>query len=180
MLWTAFFTFIFIARLANAYITDIKLVSCDIKYACPNYPGYRKIPVDLNLGVKGTKSVFMHLKEDPHDNPITELQIVQGSNTSSISNISKWNKLNVNLNDGQSEETSLWLYYTKDTSISSNPVTSIIIKEGSSPIVSAEYKRIPVDLNSDVGGYHLFMFYSQDGMKGTLDERYNLSFTYFL
>ncbi|KAG1376700.1 hypothetical protein G6F61_007377 [Rhizopus arrhizus] len=107
----------------------------------------------------------MHLKEDPHDNPITELQIVQGSNTSSISNISKWNKLNVNLNDGQSEETSLWLYYTKDTSISSNPVTSIIIKEGSSPIVSAEYKRIPVDLNSDVGGYHLFMFYSQDGMK---------------
>ncbi|KAG1219985.1 hypothetical protein G6F35_007040 [Rhizopus arrhizus] len=107
----------------------------------------------------------MHLKEDPHDNPITELQIVQGSNMSSISNISKWNKLNVNLNDGQSEETSLWLYYTKDTSISSNPVTSIIIKEGSSPIVSAEYKRIPVDLNSDVGGYHLFMFYSQDGMK---------------
>ncbi|CAO3701716.1 unnamed protein product [Rhizopus stolonifer] len=171
MLWLKFFIFAAIATIANAYITDIKLVSCEAKYACPSYSGYRKIPVDLNLGVKEAKSVFMHIKEDKKEDPITELKVIQGSNTSTIPEISKWTKLNVNLNEmnGQSpDETndkSIWLYFTKDKKISQNPITSIIVKEGSSPTVSAEYKRVPVDLNNDVGGYHLFMFYSQEGIK---------------
>lgn len=156
--------------LSNAYITDIKVVSCDANHACANYPGYYKIPTDLNQGVDGASSVFLHYKEDPTQDPITELQIVQGSNHSHIPNLAKWNKINVDLNLrlGAAEvgdEKSLWLYYTKDTSISKNPVTSIIVKQGTSPLISAEYKRIPVDLNQDVGGFHLYMYYSQVGPK---------------
>ncbi|KAI9476321.1 MAG: Metallo-dependent phosphatase-like protein [Benjaminiella poitrasii] len=152
-----------------SYITDIKLVSCDPKHACPSYPGYYKIPTDLNLGVKNSNSVFLHLKEDPKEDPITDLQIIQGRNDSHIPNLSKWTKLEIDLNEknrnDKQSSSSLWLYYTKDKLISRNPITSIIVKQGNSPSVSAEYKRIPVDLNKDVGGYHLFMYYSQDGPK---------------
>ncbi|KAG1102397.1 hypothetical protein G6F42_017370 [Rhizopus arrhizus] len=170
------FTSIFISSLlllSNAYITDIKVVSCDANHACANYPGYYKIPTDLNQGVDGASSVFLHYKEDPTQDPITELQIVQGSNHSHIPNLAKWNKINVDLNLrlGAAEvgdEKSLWLYYTKDTSISKNPVTSIIVKQGTSPLISAEYKRIPVDLNQDVGGFHLYMYYSQVGPKNPI------------
>lgn len=154
---------------AFAYITDLKLVSCDAKHACANYPGYHKIPTDLNQGVKDASSVFLHIKQDPNQDPITELQIVQGTNDSHIPNIAKWTKLKVDLNqrnDGQENPYSLWLYYTKDISISKNPITSIIIKQGMSPLVAAEYKRIPIDLNKDMDGFHLFMYYSQDGPKG--------------
>lgn len=151
-----------------AFITDIKLVSCDDNYACPNYPGYRKILTDLNKGVDNSVAIYLHYKEDPSQDPITDLTIVQGLNDSHIPNIKKWTKLNVDLNQRKKSDnnTSLWLYYTKDTSISKNPINSIVIKEGYSPLVSTEYKRIPVDLNQDVGGYHLFMYYSQDGPKG--------------
>ncbi|KAL7310617.1 Phosphatase dcr2, variant 2 [Mucor circinelloides] len=159
--------------LSNAYITDIKVVSCDANHACANYPGYYKIPTDLNQGVDGASSVFLHYKEDPTQDPITELQIVQGSNHSHIPNLAKWNKINVDLNlrldvAEVGDEKSLWLYYTKDTSISKNPVTSIIVKQGTSPLISAEYKRIPVDLNQDVGGFHLYMYYSQVGPKNPI------------
>lgn len=151
-----------------AYITDIKLVSCDDNYACPSYPGYRKILTDLNKGVDDSVPVYLHYKDDPNQDPITDLTIVQGLNHSHIPNISKWIKLNVDLNQRKksNNETSLWLYYTKDKSVSKNPINSIIIKEGYSPLVSTEYRRIPVDLNQDVGGYHLFMYYSQDGPRG--------------
>lgn len=156
-----------------AYITDIKIVSCDANHACANYPGYYRIPADLNQGVDGASSVYLHYKEDKEQDPITELQIVQGNNHSHIPNLAKWNKINVDLNlrldkqqqQPQQDEKSLWLYYTKDKSVSKNPITSIIIKQGTSPSVSAEYKRIPVDLNQDVGGFHLYMYYSQDGPK---------------
>jgi hypothetical protein len=160
---------------AFAYITDIKLVSCDAKHACANYPGYHKIPTDLNQGVKDASSVFLHFKEDPDQNPVTEIQIVQGTNDSHIPDITKWIKLKVNLNqknDDQENQSSLWLYYTKDTSISKNPITSIIIKQGTSPLVSAEYKRVPIDLNKDVDGFHLFMYYSQDGPKGIFSRKH--------
>jgi hypothetical protein len=154
-----------------AYITDLKLVTCDDKHACANYPGYHKIPTDLNQGVKNANSVFLHIKEDLDQDPITELQIVQGTNDSHIPDFAKWTKLEIDLNqrnDDQENQYSLWLYYTKDTTISKNPISSIIIKQGASPLVSAEYKRVPVDLNKDVDGFHLFMYYSQDGLKGNL------------
>ncbi|OAC99749.1 hypothetical protein MUCCIDRAFT_113190 [Mucor lusitanicus CBS 277.49] len=155
---------------SRAYITDIKVVSCDPNHACANYPGYYKIPTDLNQGVDGASSVFLHYKEDDTQEPITELQIVQGDNHSHIPNLAKWNKVNVDLNlrlnvAEAGDDKSLWLYYTKDTSVSKNPVTSIIVKQGTSPFVSAEYRRIPVDLNQDIGGFHLYMYYSQDGPK---------------
>lgn len=160
----SFLLLLLFAFFTHAYITDIKLVSCEDKYACPNYPSYRKIPIDLNKGVDNALAVYLHYKEDPSQDPITDITIVQGSNHS----IPKWTKLNVNLNQRKDNDdaTSLWLFYTKDTSVSKNPITSIIVKEGYSPLVSTEYKRIPVDLNQDVGGYHLFMYYSQDGPKG--------------
>lgn len=152
----------------HAYITDIKIVSCDANHACANYPGYRKIPTDLNQGVKDGASIFLHIKQDPSEDPITDLAIL--GHNDSMPNIAKWTKINVDLNQFGQEElekpTSLWLYYTKDKSVSKNPVTSIIIKQGISPMVGAEYKRIPVDLNKDVGGFHLFMYYSQSGSKG--------------
>ncbi|KAI8645473.1 Metallo-dependent phosphatase-like protein [Parasitella parasitica] len=159
-----------LALASNAYITDIKIVSCDANHACANYPGYYKIPTDLNQGVDGAGSVYLHYKQHDDQSPITELQIVQGNNDSHIPNLAKWTKINVDLNSGQQQhdETSLWLYYTKDISISKNPITSIIVKQGTSPLVSAEYKRIPVDLNQGVAGFPLFMYYSQDGPKNPI------------
>ncbi|KAG2204184.1 hypothetical protein INT46_006068 [Mucor plumbeus] len=162
-----------IVSTSYAYITDIKIVSCDANHACANYPGYYGIPTDLNQGVDGASSVYLHYKEDAEQDPITELQIVQGNNDSHIPNLAKWNKINIDLNlrldkqqqQQQQDKQSLWLYYTKDKSVSKNPITSIIIKQGTSPSVSADYKRIPVDLNQDVGGFHLYMYYSQDGPK---------------
>jgi hypothetical protein len=100
---------------------------------------------------------------------------VQATHDSHIPDITKWIKLKVNLNqknDDQENQSSLWLYYTKDTSISKNPITSIIIKQGTSPLVSAEYKRVPIDLNKDVDGFHLFMYYSQDGPKGIFSRKH--------
>ncbi|KAI8364242.1 Metallo-dependent phosphatase-like protein [Blakeslea trispora] len=157
---------------STAYITDIKLVSCDANHACANYPGYRKIPTDLNKGVNGADTVYLHYKEDMTEAPITDLQIVQGLNDSYIPHLAKWTKLKVDLNQREHSDdaSSLWLYYTKDTSISKSPVTSIIVKEGTSPSVSADYKRIPVDLNKDIGGYHLYMYYSQDGPKDPISS----------
>lgn len=150
----------------DAYITDIKIVSCDVNHACANYPGYRKIPTDLNQGVNGGASIFLHIKEDPSEDPITDLAIRGFNETMSA----KWTKIKVDLNQFGQEEvdkpTSLWLYYTKDKAVSKNPVTSIIVKQGISPMVGAEYKRIPVDLNKDTGGFHLYMYYSQSGSKG--------------
>ncbi|RCH83150.1 hypothetical protein CU098_007464, partial [Rhizopus stolonifer] len=164
-----FYNFAFLSSLfvlSTAYITDIKLISCDIDHACANYPGYRRIPTDLNLGVSGADTVYLDYKQDPLEDPITELTIVQGNNDTQLPHLAKWTKLKVDLNQHAGDETaSLWLYYTKDKSISKNPVTSIIVKQGTSPLVSAEYRRIPVDLNKDVGGYHLYMYYSQDGPK---------------
>jgi hypothetical protein len=149
-----------------AYITDIKLVACDTNHACANYPGYRKLPTNLNEGVKDASSIFLHIKEDHAQDPITDIAII-GYNATLPK---QWTKLDVDLNQFSNQpeerETSLWLYYTKDKSISKNPVTSIIVKQGTSPMVGAEYKRIPVDLNKGVGGFHLFMYYSQDGPKG--------------
>lgn len=160
--------FILLLQCVQAYITDIKIVSCDSNHACPNYPGYYKIPTDLNQGVKKGSSVFLHVKEDSSEKPITDLRILRYNET--IEDKSKWTWLKVDLNQfedsTEDKPSSLWLYYTKDTSISKNPITSIIVKQGTSPIIGAEYKRIPVDLNESVGGYHLFMYYSQDGPKG--------------
>ncbi|CEP18923.1 hypothetical protein [Parasitella parasitica] len=159
---------------SNAYITDIKIVSCDANHACANYPGYYKIPMDLNQGVDSASSVYLHYKQDTDQDPITELQIVQGNNDSHIPNLAKWSRINVDLNlrlgnkQQRQDKALLWLYYTKDKSISKNPITSIIIKQGTSPLVSADYKRIPVDLNQDVGGFHLYMYYSQDGPKNPI------------
>jgi hypothetical protein len=154
-----------LVHISSAYISDIKLVSCDASHACANYPGYLKLDTDLNKGVKDAPSVFMHIKEDPSQEPITDLMIMRGNdNATGIPHFNKWKKLKLDLNEGTDHP--LYLLYTKDTSISNNPVTSIIVKEGSSPVVGAEYKRIEVDLNQDVGGYHLFMYYSQDGIKG--------------
>ncbi|KAI8977093.1 Metallo-dependent phosphatase-like protein [Mycotypha africana] len=152
-----------------AYITDLKLVSCDAKHACPNYPGYRKIDINLNKGVKKGNSVYLHFKESTIDDPITDIKIEQGTNYTSAPNISKWTRLSVDLNErkdaSNDASASLWLSYTKDKTVSKNPITSIIVKEGTSPLVGAEYKRIPVDLNKDVHGSYLFMYYSQDGPK---------------
>jgi hypothetical protein len=161
----------------EAYITDIKLVSCNANHACPNYPGYYKIPADLNQGVKKATSIFLHVKQDESEDPITDLKILQFNETTP--NKAKWTPLKVDLNqldesDTGDKPTSLWLYYTKDTSISKNPVSSIIVKQGTSPTIGAEYKRIPVDLNKDVGGDHLFMYYSQDGPKGNVIYTENL------
>lgn len=154
----------------QAYISDLKLVSCDTQHACANYPGYYKIPTDLNQGVKASASIFLHIKEDPTEDPITDLVVLAHNQT--IPDMGKWTRLNVDLNqftDVEEEEeerpTSLWLYYTKDMSVSKNPVSSIIVKQGTSPGVGAEYKRIPVDLNQGVGGNHLYMYYSQEGSK---------------
>lgn len=153
----------------QAYISDLKLVSCDVNHACANYPGYYKIPTDLNQGVKASSSIFLHWKEDPTEDPITDLVILEYNQT--IPDMGKWTKLNVDLNqltgeEGEEKQTSLWLYYTKDMSVSKNPVSSIIVKQGTSPEVGAEYRRIPVDLNKGVGGNHLYMYYSQEGAKG--------------
>lgn len=148
----------------HAYITDIKLVTCNSTHACPSYPGYRQIPTDLNQGIQDAPSIFLHMKQDPKEDPITDLMILFDNQT--VPDISKWSKLDVDLNQIEKEHTSLWLYYTKDKSVSKNPVTSIIVKEGTSPLVGAEYRRIPVDLNKDLGGFHLYMYYSQNGPKG--------------
>lgn len=170
---TALLLFLTTISTTYAYITDIKLVACDANHACANYPGYRRVPTDLNQGVNGASSIYLHIKEDPKEDPITDITII-GQNMT-IPNQSKWTKLKVDLNqmgsdkEGVERPTSLWLYYTKDKSISKNPVTSIIVKQGTSPFVGAEYKRIPVDLNKDVGGFHLYMYYSQDGPKGIID-----------
>ncbi|CEI98911.1 hypothetical protein RMCBS344292_13007 [Rhizopus microsporus] len=110
----------------------------------------------------------MHLKQDPREDPITDIQIVRNTNTTVISDTARWTRLDVDLNEMEDQEqgrSPLWLYYTKDTSISKNPISSIIVKEGSGPSVAPEYTRIPVDLNDGVDGYHLFMYYSQDGPK---------------
>lgn len=169
---TTLYVLVFLlATLARAYyITDLKLVSCDATvFACPKFPGYRQIPVNLNAGTS-LPSVFLHLKEDLAADPITDIQILRGNETPKPSNV--WTRLDTNLNEGSStEDSSLWLYYTKNTSVSRNPISSIIVKTGSHPEVAAEYRRVPVNLNEGVGGQAMYIYYSQDGPKGCCFQR---------
>ncbi|CAO3670373.1 unnamed protein product [Umbelopsis vinacea] len=79
-----------------------------------------------------------------------------------------WTYVNVNLNQdssqiGREDPNAIWLYYTRDTTISSRPVTSIIVKQGSHPESGVGFKRIPIDLNAGVGGEHLYLYYFQEG-----------------
>ncbi|KAI8388188.1 Metallo-dependent phosphatase-like protein [Radiomyces spectabilis] len=151
-----------------AAITDLKLVTCDADRACPDYPGYKKLAQDLNQGT-GLTAVYLHVKDSEDAPPITNLQLVEGSHPPVIP---KWTRLPVNLNAksttteaDENDDHGLWLYYTKDTSISHNPVYSIIIKKGSHPTVSTDFTRLPINLNKGVVGETMYMFYSTDGPK---------------
>ncbi|KAL0086860.1 Metallo-dependent phosphatase-like protein [Phycomyces blakesleeanus] len=147
----------------QAYITDIKLVTCNGHRACPNFPGYKKLETNLNAGTKRSQ-IYMHIKDDPSSDPITDLLILK---TPDPPKATGWTRLETDLNHNTvfDNQTAIWLYFTKDKRLSVNPVTSIIIKEGDSPVVGAEYRRLPVDLNEGVGGMPLYMFYSQLGPK---------------
>ncbi|KAL0076351.1 hypothetical protein J3Q64DRAFT_1647566 [Phycomyces blakesleeanus] len=90
----------------------------------------------------------MHIKDDPSSDPITDLLILK---TPDPPKATGWTRLETDLNHNTvfDNQTAIWLYFTKDKRLSVNPVTSIIIKEGDSPVVGAEYRRLPVDLNED-------------------------------
>ncbi|KAI9244815.1 hypothetical protein BDA99DRAFT_448245 [Phascolomyces articulosus] len=109
-----------------------------------------RIPVDLNAGTQLSKEVYLDLKDDPASDPITDIKIVKTTDDQSFQNDSAWIRLDGNLNEGGSDDTALALYYTKDTTISRNAITSIIVKTGAHPVVSADYLRIPVNLNHGV------------------------------
>ena len=148
----------------QAYITDLKLVICENPelFACARNPGYMRIPVNLNAGTR-LESVFLDLKDDPSSDPITDITIVSAKDEKPGNT---WTRLDGDLNQGGPEDAALYLYYTKDRKTSRNPINSIIAKKGSHPVVSADYVRVPVDLNQGVGGESVYLFYSQDGSKG--------------
>ncbi|KAI7868872.1 Metallo-dependent phosphatase-like protein [Spinellus fusiger] len=162
-LFTAFIVFLTLSNVVKGYITEVKLVTCELEYTCPGYPGYRRIEIDLNEDT-GRSPVYLHIKEDPTENPITDIQILM---TSTPPSLPHWTRLDVDLNqnDAGSNENPIWLYYTKDVSVSANPITSIVVKKGEHPVVAAEYKRVPINLNHGIGGTPLYLFYSQDGPK---------------
>ena len=165
---------VLLPKTVTCYVTDLKLAICDNKqFACPYNPGYQRIPIDLNVGTLLPKSVYLDLKEDPISDPITDIKIVKQTDEGqqrALKNNKSWTQLNGNLNEGGTDDTTLTLYYTKDLKISKNPITSIIVKTGSHPVVSADYVRIPINLNQGVGGESLYMFHSQAGSKGKKKE----------
>ncbi|CAO3670053.1 unnamed protein product [Umbelopsis ramanniana] len=74
--------------------------------------------------------------------------------------------VNLNQDSRQTEDVNanaIWLYYTRNTTISNRPVTSIIVKQGSHPESGVGFRRLPIDLNAGVGGEHLYLFYHQEG-----------------
>ncbi|KAI9495877.1 Metallo-dependent phosphatase-like protein [Zychaea mexicana] len=153
-----------IATSVKAYVTHLKLVVCDIQFACARNPGYMRIPVDLNAGTL-LKTVYLDIKEDPASAPITGIQVVKAGDEPPGNT---WTRLDGNLNEGapvadddNTDNTALFLYYTKDRATSHNPITSMIVKTGSHPVVSADYVRVPMNLNQGVGGESIYLFYSQ-------------------
>ncbi|KAI8137836.1 Metallo-dependent phosphatase-like protein [Fennellomyces sp. T-0311] len=147
----------------QAYVTDLKLVVCENSgtFACARNPGYMRIPVNLNAGTR-LESVYLDLKDDPTSDPLLDIKIVSAQEEKPGNT---WTRLDGNLNQGGPEEAALYLYYTKDSETSHNPINSIIVKKGSHPVVSADYVRVPVDLNQGVGGESVYLFYSQAGSK---------------
>jgi len=122
------------------------------------------IPLNLNLGTN-LDSVFLHLRNDYASPPITDLQLIQAS---APTDIEGWTYLNVNLNQdssqvGREDPNALWLYYTRNITISSRAITTIIVKQGSHPESGVGFKRLPIDLNAGVGGEHLYLYYFQEG-----------------
>lgn len=156
----------------NGYIADLKLHVCDSsQYACPTYPGYQRIPADLNQGT-GLESVYLDVKEGDESDAITGLTVVQGK-----SSLRSWTCLDTDLNYGAAaQDKELYLCYTKDKTSSSPAITSIIVKTGTHPVVAAEYIRVPINLNNGVGGESIYLFYSQeDGPKGSYIFAYSSS-----
>lgn len=147
-----------------AYVTHLEITSCAKEATCPTVSGYKTLPLNLNLGT-ALDSVFLHLRNDHTSPPITDLKLVQAPVPSEMEG---WTYLNVNLNQdssqiGREDPNAIWLYYTRDSTISSRPVTSIIVKQGSHPESGVGFKRIPIDLNAGVGGEHLYLYYFQEG-----------------
>lgn len=150
--WTLLF------GVASAFITDLKLTQCDTtQYACPHFPQYRRIPIDLLAGSPRQGALYLELKDDPAADPITGLQIVQGD---AFALPKSWHRLETPLGNTDNDKETLWLLYTKDKA--RNPVSSVLIKSGAHPSVAAEYLRLPVNLNPD-GSDPLYLFYAQDG-----------------
>lgn len=147
-----------------AYVTHLEITSCAKDSTCPTVPGYKMIPLNLNLGTN-LDSVFLHLRNDYASPPITDLQLIQAS---APTDIEGWTYLNVNLNQdssqvGREDPNALWLYYTRNITISSRAITTIIVKQGSHPESGVGFKRLPIDLNAGVGGEHLYLYYFQEG-----------------
>jgi hypothetical protein len=147
-----------------AYVTHIEITSCTKDAVCPTVPGYKTLPVNLNLGTE-LDSIYLHLRNDHTSQPITDVKLIQTPNPTEIDG---WTVINVNLNqDSRQTEhvdtNAIWLYYTRNTTISNRPVTSIVVKQGSHPESGVGFRRLPIDLNAGVGGEHLYLFYHQEG-----------------
>jgi hypothetical protein len=147
-----------------AYLTHIEITSCAKDAVCPTVPGYKTLPVNLNLGTD-LDSIYLHLRNDHTSEPITDVKLVQTPNPTDMDG---WTVIDVNLNQDsrRSEDVdanAIWLYYTRNTTISNRPVTSIIVKQGSHPESGVGFRRLPIDLNAGVGGEHLYLFYHQEG-----------------
>ncbi|KAI9288029.1 Metallo-dependent phosphatase-like protein [Umbelopsis sp. AD052] len=147
-----------------AYLTHIEITSCVKDAVCPTVPGYKTVPVNLNLGTD-KDSIYLHLRNDHTSQPITDVKLVQTPNPTDIDG---WTVIDVNLNQDSRlteplDPNAIWLYYTRNTTISNRPVTSIVVKQGSHPESGVGFRRLPLDLNAGVGGEHLYLFYHQEG-----------------
>jgi hypothetical protein len=145
-----------------AYVTHLEFTTCKQGSVCTRVPGFKMLPVNLNQDTD-LDSVYLHLRNDNTSPPITDLMLVQAAHPNEIEG---WTYMNTNLHQNSNQPkkedpNAIWLYYTRNTTISNRPITSIVIKQGSSQDGAVGYKRLPMDLNIKVGGEHLY--YHQDG-----------------
>ncbi|KAG2178207.1 hypothetical protein INT43_003460 [Umbelopsis isabellina] len=147
---------------SHAYVTHLELTSCKQGSACSPVPGFKMLPVNVNQDTD-LDSVFLHLRNDHTSPPITDLMLVQAPQPTEIDG---WTYMNINLHQNSNQpkkedSNAIWLYYTRNTTISNRPITSIIIKQGKNQDGGVGYRRLAMDLNTKVGGEHLY--YHQDG-----------------
>ena len=122
------------------------------------------LPIKVDQGTD-LDLLFLHLRNNYVTPPVTDLKLVQAAVPADMEG---WTYLNVNLNQdsrktGQEDQDAIWLYYTRNTSISNRPVTSILVKQGSHPESGIGFRRLPIDLNAGVGGERLYLHYHQEG-----------------
>ncbi|KFH73873.1 hypothetical protein MVEG_01087 [Podila verticillata NRRL 6337] len=108
--------------------------------------------------IQATAQVLGNNNKKKHDNPITQIAVLQGQDADMGPD---WEKIEGNLNDGTAYGPVLTMFVQRDPSQA--PIDSIVIKYGFDSHAAIGYDRLPMDLNTGTGGQWVHLFYKRAG-----------------